>query len=31
LAALQLRGYTNVRSFPPSYAGWTAANQPVEK
>jgi hypothetical protein len=31
LAALQLRGYTNVRSFPPSNAGWTAANQPVEK
>jgi rhodanese-related sulfurtransferase len=31
LAALQLRGYTNVRSFPPSYDGWKAANQPVEK
>ena len=25
-AALQLMGYTNVRSFPPSYAGWEAAH-----
>ncbi len=25
-AALQIMGYTNVRSFPPSYAGWEAAN-----
>lgn len=24
-AALQLMGYSNVRSFPPSYAGWEAA------
>jgi rhodanese-related sulfurtransferase len=25
-AALQIMGYTNVRSFPPSYAGWEAAH-----
>ena len=25
LAALQIMGYSNVRSFPPSYAGWEAA------
>lgn len=25
LAALQIMGYGNVRSFPPSYAGWEAA------
>ena len=24
-AALQIMGYTNVRAFPPSYAGWEAA------
>ena len=24
-AALQIMGYSNVRSFPPSYAGWEAA------
>jgi rhodanese-related sulfurtransferase len=24
-AALQIAGYTNVRSFPPSYAGWESA------
>lgn len=25
LSALQIMGYTNVRSFPPSYAGWESA------
>ena len=25
LSALQIAGYTNVRSFPPSYAGWESA------
>ncbi|MCE7984207.1 MAG: rhodanese-like domain-containing protein, partial [Caldilinea sp. CFX5] len=29
-AALQILGYSNVRSFPPSYAGWEAAGEPVE-
>jgi len=26
LSALQIMGYTNVRSFPPSYAGWESAH-----
>lgn len=29
-AALQIMGYGNVRSFPPSYAGWEAAGEPIE-
>jgi rhodanese-related sulfurtransferase len=28
-AALQLLGYTNVRSFPPGFAGWSGAGEPV--
>lgn len=28
-AALQTLGYTNVRSFPPGWNGWTAAGEPV--
>jgi rhodanese-related sulfurtransferase len=28
-AALQMLGYTNVRAFPPGFAGWSAAGEPV--
>jgi rhodanese-related sulfurtransferase len=28
-AALQLLGYTNVRAFPPGFAGWSSAGEPV--
>jgi len=28
-AALQTLGYTNVRSFPPGFAGWSAAGEPL--
>jgi rhodanese-related sulfurtransferase len=31
LAALQMVGYDNVRAFPPSFKGWAAAGEPVEK
>ncbi|TVS05707.1 MAG: rhodanese-like domain-containing protein [Cyanobium sp. PLM2.Bin73] len=27
--ALRLQGYTNVQGFPPSFAGWKAAGEPV--
>jgi rhodanese-related sulfurtransferase len=30
MTALHLAGYDNVRSFPPSFGGWKAANEPVE-
>ncbi|MFP4222050.1 MAG: rhodanese-like domain-containing protein [Phormidium sp.] len=30
LTSLQLLGYDNVKSFPPSVAGWKAAGEPVE-
>lgn len=29
-SALQIMGYSNVRAFPPSYAGWEAAGEAVE-
>lgn len=29
-AALHIMGYENVRSFPPSYAAWSAAGEPTE-
>lgn len=29
LAALQTLGYSNTRTFPPGFAGWLAANQPI--
>ncbi|MCL4835468.1 MAG: hypothetical protein KJZ86_23720 [Caldilineaceae bacterium] len=29
LSALDMLGYENVKAFPASYAGWTAADQPV--
>jgi rhodanese-related sulfurtransferase len=29
LAALQTLGYQNVKAFPPGFAGWSAAGQPV--
>lgn len=28
-AALQILGYTNVRAFPPGFAGWSKAGEPV--
>lgn len=31
LAVLQMLGYENVRSFPPSFKGWVEAGEPVEK
>jgi rhodanese-related sulfurtransferase len=31
MPTLQMLGYGNVRTFPPSYKGWTAAFLPVEK
>ncbi|MCC5896697.1 MAG: rhodanese-like domain-containing protein [Phormidium sp. GEM2.Bin31] len=30
LTSLQLLGYDNVQSFPPSLAGWQAAGEPIE-
>lgn len=29
--ALHLLGYTNVRTFPPSFNGWQAAGEPIEQ
>jgi rhodanese-related sulfurtransferase len=31
MPALHLLGYTNVRTFPPSFNGWKAANEAIEK
>jgi rhodanese-related sulfurtransferase len=28
-AALQTMGFTNVRAFPPGFAGWTSAGEPI--
>jgi rhodanese-related sulfurtransferase len=30
-AAMHILGYNNVRSFPPSFKGWSAANEQIEK
>lgn len=29
--ALHILGFSNVRTFPPSFKGWSAANMPIEK
>jgi rhodanese-related sulfurtransferase len=31
MPTLQMLGYSNARTFPPSYKGWAAANMPIEK